>query len=103
MPLDATWDYAAAPELKAVLAKLQARFGARLDVLPSEHEWLTFRVVGFTDEVLIRTLEREQAQFFGIHLNNFQVLCRLDGKEPGVSIRYLRGGALSGDPGFWYY
>jgi hypothetical protein len=98
-----TWEYRAAPELKAVLAKLEARFGARLNILPSEPEWLTFQVHGLTDEVLIRTLERDQVALFGREMNNFQVLCRMDGKEKGVSIRHLAGGALAGDPGFWYY
>ena len=98
-----TWEYAAAPELKAVLAKLEARFGERLTLLPSDPEWLTVQVVGLTDEVLIRTLEREQRRLFGDFMNNFQVVCRLDAKEKGVSIRYLPGGALTGDPGFWYY
>jgi hypothetical protein len=98
-----TWEYTAAPELKSALAKLEARFGPRLNVLPSDPEWLTFQVYGLTDEVLIRTLEREQVSLFGRDLNNFQVVCRLDGKEKGVSIRHLRGGALTSDPGFWYY
>jgi hypothetical protein len=98
-----TWNYAAAPELKAVLAIIEGRFGPRLHLLPSDPEWLTFQVYGFTDEVLIRTLEREQVQLFGNQMNNFQVVCRLDGKESGVSVRYLPGGARTGDPGFWYY
>lgn len=96
-----TWEYSAAPELKAILGKLETRFGPRLNVLPSDPEWLTFQVFGLTDEVLIRTLEREQVQFFGTYMNNFQVVCRLDAKEKGVSIKFLPGGAA--DPGFWYY
>lgn len=96
-----TWEYNAAPELKAMLAKLEARFGPRLNLLPSDPEWLTFQVFGLTDENLIRTLEREQVQFFGTYMNNFQVVCRMDGKEKGVSIAFLPGGGR--DAGFWYY
>ena len=98
-----TWEYAARPELKAVRAWLETRFGVRLNLLPSDPEWLTFQVVGMTDEVLIRTLEREQVQLFGTYMTNFQVLCRMGGKEKGVSIRFLPGGAATSDPGFWYY
>lgn len=103
MHRNVTWEYAARPELKAVRAWLETRFGVRLNLLPSDSEWLTFQVVGMTDEVLIRTLEREQVQLFGTYMTHFQVLCRMGGKEKGVSIRFLRGGAATSDPGFWYY
>ena len=103
MTSDQTWQYSASPHLKAIRQKLEARFGHQFRLLPSKPEWLTFQVRGLTDEVLIRTLEREQHQVFGIQLLNFQIVCDLKGKERGVSIRYLLGGSLSGDPGFWYY
>ena len=103
MHRNVTWEYAARPELKAVRAWLETRFGVRLNLLPSDSEWLTFQVVGMTDEVLIRTLEREQVQLFGTYMTNFQVRCRMGGKEKGVSIRFLPGGASTSDPGFWYY
>jgi hypothetical protein len=98
-----TWEFSAAPELKAVRTALESRFGPHLNLLPSDRGWLTVQVRGLTDEVLLRTLEREQLQLFGPSMNKFQVVCRLDAKEKGVSIRYLPGGALTGEPGFWYY
>lgn len=103
MLLNGIWEYSAHPELKAVAHRLDSRFGSRLRVLPSSPEWLTIQVTGLTDENLIRTLEREQIALFGMQMLNFQVVCKSDGRERGVSIKYLPGGGLSGDPGFWYY
>lgn len=98
---DARWNYSAHPELKAVLRRLQARFGPRLRLLPSDSEWLTFQVVGMTDEVLIRTLEREQQELFGHSRVHHHVVRELRGTQPGVSISHVAG--VAPDSGFWYY
>jgi hypothetical protein len=99
--IDAKWNYSLHPELKAVLDRLQTRFGSGLRLLPSDSEWLTFQVVGMTDEVLIRTLEREQQDIFGRSTRSHRVVRELKGNEPGVSISYVAG--VSPDSGFWYY
>jgi hypothetical protein len=98
---DQKWNYSAHPELKAILTKLQARFGPRLHLLPSDSEWLTFQVFGMTDEALIRTLEREQQNFFGHYTLHHQILRNLGGQDRGVSVRYVPG--VTPDAGFWYY
>jgi hypothetical protein len=95
------WEFKAPPELRAVLRKLEERFGLNLKVRRSEPQWLTFQVIGMTDEVLIRTLEREHQAFFGPHALHHQVLKHLEGREPGISVSYSAG--LSPHSGFWYY
>jgi hypothetical protein len=97
---DQIWENAAAPELKAVLRKLETRFGAMLRLLPSSPAWLSFQVYGLTDENLIRLLEREQNDIFGNQCLHHSVWKNLR-KEEGVSIEYKPG--LSQDAGFWYY
>lgn len=105
MPSQAIWDCAARPELKNILRKLEGRFGPALMQIPSDPEWLTVRVAGFTELCLLQTLEREKDQFFGDQLARFQILSEQTGKSPGVSIRYLPD-ALSVSKaysGFWFY
>lgn len=95
------WEHAAHPELRNVLRKLEERFGARLHLLPSDNEWLTFQVHGLTDEVLLRMLERDQNEIFGVGCRNFQVVRQFYNKAPGVSVTYLPN--TSSESGFWYY
>jgi hypothetical protein len=95
------WEYSSHPELKKVLSNLEARFGPRLHVLPSAPEWLTFEVYGMTDEVLIRTLEREHVNLFGAYALHHQILKQLGGSDRGVSVRHVPGSTP--DSGFWYY
>jgi hypothetical protein len=54
-----------------------------------------------TDEVLIRTLEREHVAFFGPHVKHHRIVKDLMSTQPGVSISHHSG--LSADSGFWYY
>jgi hypothetical protein len=95
------WEHKASPQLREVLRKLESRFGSHLHLLPSESQWLTFQVIGMTDEVLIRTLEREHVAFFGPHVKHHRIVKDLMSTQPGVSISHHSG--LSADSGFWYY
>jgi hypothetical protein len=95
------WEHRAHPELKNALRRLEARFGHNLRVLPSDSQWLTFQVIGMTDEVLIRTLEREHQPLFGPHVLHHQIVKDMAGTQPGVSVSYHDG--LSPHSGFWYY
>jgi hypothetical protein len=95
------WEHQAHPELRAVLRRLEAKYGSRLRVLRSDPEWLTFEVVGLTSENIIRQLEREQQHLFGAQALHHQVLMDLAGRDRGVSVKYVAG--LSPSTGFWYY
>jgi hypothetical protein len=93
------------PEVRALLEKLRSRFGPLLEVLGADNEWVTVRVRGLTEMNLIRMLEREQFELLGSERWRFQVVCAQNGRQPGVSIRFLEtaGSQSAVASGFWYY
>lgn len=99
------WEFHAPPELKALRERLKSRFGASFVPLPSDPGWLTFELRGQTDKAAQRMLEQEQESLFGNHVADFQILCSQDGRERGISVRFL-GNSVSysnAAPGFWYF
>lgn len=92
------------PEVLSVLNKLKQKYGVRLIFLSPDTEWINFEVRGLTDEVLIRELDREQANLFG-DMSHFQVVRGLDRVERGIFLRHLYSLSLRKpeDTGFWYY
>ena len=102
--------------LQDVIQKLQGLYGSRLVVTALDARGATIRVLGFTEEVLIRDMMVKKAEIFGAEVppgggcvlgpGDFQILASLESAgAPGLYLRYLPNLPDGRDylSGFWYY